>query len=74
VEQSAGEPTDNTVNDRGRGDHGLHAASNRRDKLNEIFTDDTLEGLTDSQFEELSGFIKTNYLAALQLVGKKSHD
>ena len=74
VEQSAGEPTDNSVNDRG-GDHGLHAASNRRrDKLNEIFTDDTLEGLTDSQFEELSGFIKTNYLAALQLVGKKSHD
>ena len=48
--------------------------SKRREKLNEIFSDDTLEDLSDSQFEELSGFIKTNYHAALQLVGKKPHD
>ncbi len=45
--------------------------SSRRAKLNEIFTDETLEDLSDEQFEELSDFIKTNYLAALQLVGRR---
>lgn len=46
-------------------------ASARREKLNEIFTDETLSSLSDSQFEELSEFIKTNYQAALQLVRNK---
>jgi len=46
-------------------------ASARREKLNEIFTDETLSSLSDNQFEELSDFIKTNYLAALQLVRNK---
>lgn len=43
----------------------------RREALAALFTDESLEGLSDSQFEELSGFIKTNYQAALQLVRNK---
>ena len=80
VEQSAEESPDNVhgANDQEQSHHTSRpvsaVASKRREKLNEIFTDDTLEGLSESQFEELSEFIKTNYHAALQLVGKKSHD
>ena len=88
TEQSVGGSTDYSANegDSGNFDSNIYnsnnrkfqsasaVVSNRREKLNEIFTDDTLEGLSDSQFDELSDFIKTNYHAALQLVGRKSAD
>ena len=43
----------------------------RRRKLQGIFSDEQLENLTDSQFEELLVFVETNCQAALQLVLKK---
>ena len=73
VEHSAEESTNNDASNDYDSQVVSAVASSRRKKLNEIFTDEALEGLSDDQFEELSGFIKTNYLAALQLVGKKSN-
>lgn len=46
-------------------------ASVRRQRLAGIFTDESLENLSDSEFEELAGFIETNYQAAIQLVTRK---
>ncbi len=44
----------------------------RRQKLSAIFSDDeTLAQLSDSQFEDLAGFMQSNYQAALQLVRDK---
>ena len=68
TEHSVEKPVDNTATDH---QAASSLASGRREKLNEIFTDESLEGLSDSQFEELSAFIKSNYQAALQLVGNK---
>ncbi len=44
----------------------------RRQTLSAIFSDDeTLAQLTDSQFEDLAGFMQSNYQAALELVRNK---
>ena len=48
------------------------ATSARREKLNGLFTDqESLDALTDQQFEELFEFMQSNYQAALQLVRKR---
>ncbi len=46
-------------------------AHQRRQKLHNIFSDEQLEELNDSQFEELLSFVEINFKSALQLVRNK---
>ncbi len=46
-------------------------AHQRRQKLQNIFSDEQLKELNDSQFEELLSFVEINFKSALQLVRNK---